>query len=199
MGRLIFPDNPEMQLGLFFTGISPGGGASNIWTAIFEGNLTLSLIMSAIGNICACFMMPLWLFILGRLIFQSAQLEAPYTQLCSYIIGLIVPLSIGYLIKRYLKKTSEVLIKMSKYIMAFVLVFIICFAIITNLYLFEIFSWQVRALYTYFLEKLIIFILDCYSRSFTTLDWFSFWLRAFETLRTTTRRLYSCYTRSGNS
>lgn len=132
-----------MQLGLFFTGISPGGGASNIWTALFDGNLGLSLIMSAVGNLCAFFMMPLWLFTLGRLIFESAQLEVPYTQIVSYIMGLLVPLGIGYLIQRYQKRVANVLIRWSKYIMTFVLVFIVVFAIITNLYLFELFSWQV--------------------------------------------------------
>lgn len=144
LSKLIFPNNPAMQLGLFFTGISPGGGASNIWTALFDGNIGLSLIMSAAGNCCAFFMMPLWLFTLGKLIFESAQLDVPYTQLLSYIIGLIIPLSIGYLIQRYLKKITDVLIRWSKYIMAFVLIFIITFAIITNLYLFALFSWQVK-------------------------------------------------------
>lgn len=35
LGLLLFPNNPAMRLGLFFTGCSPAGGASNTWTVIF--------------------------------------------------------------------------------------------------------------------------------------------------------------------
>lgn len=140
----MFPSHPDMQLGLFFTGISPGGGASNIWTALFDGNISLSLLMSAVGNICAFFMMPIWLFTLGKLIFEDANLEVPYTQILSYILGLIIPLGMGYLIQKYFKNVADALTKWSKYLLTFVLIFIVLFAIISNLYLFELFSWQVK-------------------------------------------------------
>lgn len=39
-----------MQLGMFFTGCSPGGGASNIWTVALGGNLDLSITMTAIST-----------------------------------------------------------------------------------------------------------------------------------------------------
>ena len=51
-----------MQLGLFVTGCSPGGGASNIWTVMFGGNLDLSITMTAISTFAAFFMMPAWIF-----------------------------------------------------------------------------------------------------------------------------------------
>lgn len=46
LGLLLFPDNVDMQLGLFFTGVSPAGGASNIWTVILGGNIDLSVAMT---------------------------------------------------------------------------------------------------------------------------------------------------------
>lgn len=42
-----------MRLGMFFTGVSPGGGASNIWTFILGGNLNLSLAMSSISTLAS--------------------------------------------------------------------------------------------------------------------------------------------------
>lgn len=39
LGLLLFPNNPAMRLGLFFTGSSPAGGASNTWTVIFNGRI----------------------------------------------------------------------------------------------------------------------------------------------------------------
>lgn len=42
-----------MQLGIFFTGISPSGGASNIWTILLGGNLNLSVTMTTLCTIAA--------------------------------------------------------------------------------------------------------------------------------------------------
>lgn len=42
-----------MQLGLFFTGCSPAGGASNMWTVILGGNLDLSVTMSTTSTLAA--------------------------------------------------------------------------------------------------------------------------------------------------
>lgn len=53
LALLLFPDNVEMQLGMFFTGASPAGGASNIWTILLGGNMDLSIAMSAISNIAS--------------------------------------------------------------------------------------------------------------------------------------------------
>ena len=61
LGQRTSTDAP-MRLGLFVTGCSPGGGASNIWTVMFGGNLDLSLTMTAISTFAAFFMMPAWIF-----------------------------------------------------------------------------------------------------------------------------------------
>merc|ERR1712011_82418 len=63
-----------MRLGLFVTGCSPGGGASNIWTVMFGGNLDLSVTMTAMSTFAAFFMLPLWLFTLGATIFDEADI-----------------------------------------------------------------------------------------------------------------------------
>lgn len=53
IGYCLFPEQPELQLGMFFTGISPSGGASNIWTILLDGNLNLSVTMTTICTILA--------------------------------------------------------------------------------------------------------------------------------------------------
>lgn len=53
LGLILFPNNVEMQLGLFFTGVSPSGGASNIWSVILGGNLDLSISMTTISTFSA--------------------------------------------------------------------------------------------------------------------------------------------------
>lgn len=143
LGKVLFPDNPEMQLGMFFTGVSPGGGASNMWTVILNGNLNLSITMTTISTFAAFFMMPLWLFTLGKVLFNEGNLTVPYKEISTYAVALIVPLFIGYLIQRFLKKVGQFLARILKGFASLLLIFIIIFAIVTNLYLFNLFSWQI--------------------------------------------------------
>lgn len=84
-----------MQLGMFFTGVSPAGGASNVWTVLLDGNMSLSIIMTTISTIAAFAMMPLWIFTLGSTIFENAKLKVPYSQISTYVIALIIPLALG--------------------------------------------------------------------------------------------------------
>jgi len=53
IGCILFPDTPEMQIGMFFTGVSPSGGASNMWTVLLDGNLNLSITMTTLCTIAA--------------------------------------------------------------------------------------------------------------------------------------------------
>uniref|UniRef100_A0A182JTU0 Sodium-bile acid cotransporter n=1 Tax=Anopheles christyi TaxID=43041 RepID=A0A182JTU0_9DIPT len=143
LGHLLFPDNYELQLGLFFTGVSPAGGASNIWTVALAGNLTLSIAMTTISTIAAFGMMPLWIFTLGRTIFQRANLVVPYSRIAYTAVGLVVPISAGLLIQRYCPRFSRLLVRILKPMSVILILFIVIFAIVTNLYLFELFSWQI--------------------------------------------------------
>ncbi|XP_055585400.1 ileal sodium/bile acid cotransporter-like isoform X2 [Uranotaenia lowii] len=143
LGKLLFPDSYELQLGLFFTGVSPAGGASNIWTVVLGGNLNLSLAMTTISTLAAFGMMPLWIFSLGRHIFNSANLQVPYRNIATFAVGLVVPVGIGLLIQRYSPRTAQILVRILKPMSAVLILFIVIFAIVTNLYLFELFSWQI--------------------------------------------------------
>lgn len=143
LGHLLFPDSYELQLGLFFTGVSPAGGASNIWTVVLGGNLNLSLAMTTISTLAAFGMMPLWLFTLGRTIFDKGNLRVPYWNIATFAIGLVVPLGLGLLIQRYSPRVARILVRILKPMSAILILFIVIFAIVTNLYLFELFSWQI--------------------------------------------------------
>lgn len=143
IGYLIFPDRPELQIGMFFTGISPSGGASNIWTVLLDGNLSLSIAMTTICTIAAFGMMPFWVFTLGRYIFAQGELTVPYRQIGTFVIGLVIPLVIGFIIQRKLPRVSKMLVRIIKPFSIILVVFIVIFAITTNLYLFKLFSWEI--------------------------------------------------------
>lgn len=88
-------------------------------------------------------MMPLWIFTLGATIFNRESLPVPYQRIAAFAIGLIVPLTIGVLIQRYLPNLGKLLVRILKTCSSMLIIFIIIFAILTNLYLFQLFTWQV--------------------------------------------------------
>lgn len=69
--------------------------------------------------------------------------QVPYQHISTYVVALIIPLGIGYLIQRYFKKLGLFLKRILKGFSSLLILFIIIFAIVTNLYLFELFSWRV--------------------------------------------------------
>ncbi|KAH8304879.1 hypothetical protein KR018_006036 [Drosophila ironensis] len=143
LGVFIFPDAPALQLGLFFTGISPSGGASNTWTAVLDGNINLSVLMTTVSNVAAFATMPIWLCTLGRLIFDRAELRGPYMKIASYCGALIVPLLVGVIIQKRSARITRVLVRLLKPISACLILFIVIFAVITKFYIFSFFSWQI--------------------------------------------------------
>ncbi|KAI9581727.1 ileal sodium/bile acid cotransporter-like [Glossina fuscipes fuscipes] len=143
IGYLMFPNSVDMQLGLFFTGVSPSGGASNMWAVILGGNINLSILMTTLSNFAAFGMMPLWIFTLGSMIFARGNMRVPYENITMFAISLIVPLAIGLAIQKYSPRTTRILMRLLKPASSCLILFIVIFAIITNLYLFELFSWQI--------------------------------------------------------
>lgn len=143
LGFLFFSDNPELALGLFLTGISPAGGASNIWTLLCGGNINLSISMTTISTMASFGTIPLWLFLLGRSIFDRANLGVPYVQVTLIAISLLIPLAIGLLIQKFLPKLSKFLVRIMEKLSLIFLVIIVIFGIFTNLYMMPLFAWQV--------------------------------------------------------
>lgn len=88
-------------------------------------------------------MMPLWIFTLGKVIFDRGDIPIPYETLMTYVIALVVPLAIGLLIQRFLPRVARILVRVLKPVSTLLLIFIVVFAIVTNLYLFELFSWEI--------------------------------------------------------
>ena len=52
MGLALF-EEPIYRLGLFTLGCCPGGTGSNFWTLMFNGDINLSITMTAVSTIAA--------------------------------------------------------------------------------------------------------------------------------------------------
>lgn len=88
-------------------------------------------------------MMPLWIFTLGHVIFSRGKLGVPYSKIATFAVSLIVPLAIGVGIQKCSPRITRVLVRLLKPISTMLILFIIVFAIVTNLYLFKLFSWKI--------------------------------------------------------
>lgn len=88
-------------------------------------------------------MIPFWIVFLGKHIFSMGEMPVPYSNITKSIVGLIIPLCIGYCIQRFLPRVSKVMVRVMKPLSSILIIFIIIFATVTNLYLFKMFSWKV--------------------------------------------------------
>ncbi|CAG5013866.1 unnamed protein product [Parnassius apollo] len=120
LGFLVFPSLPEMRLGMFCTGVAPGGGASNIWTFILGGK------PESIARYD--------LHINPRRLWFHAPLA---------VLTRPVPLGIGLAIQKWTPRLSAFMVRILKGFSTTLLLFIIVFAIVTNLYIFELFTWEI--------------------------------------------------------
>lgn len=89
-------------------------------------------------------MMPLWMLTLGSTIFKDANLTVPYSKIATFAGCLVIPLAIGVGIQYKWPNVAKFLVKILKPFAVFLIVFIIIFAVYTNLYLFQLFTWQVQ-------------------------------------------------------
>lgn len=110
---------------------------------MFGGNLNLSLTMTTISTAAAIFMMPLWIFTLGQVIFSETDIAIPYTKIVTYTFAIIIPVGIGLLIAWKLPRLAKFLIRTLKPFSLFLIIFMVIFGIWSHLYIFHFMTWRV--------------------------------------------------------
>lgn len=144
LGIWLFPNDHELALGLFLCGITPAGGASNIYALLLGGNIDLSISMTTISTLAAFGTMPMWLFTLGATIFARANLGIPYLRVLVVAISLLFPLVIGLLIQKCLPRVAKFLVRILKPLALVFIIIIIVFAFFVNLYMLQLVTPQVN-------------------------------------------------------
>lgn len=99
--------------------------------------------MTTISTILCFGTMPFWLFTLGSIIFDNANLGVPYLQVTLVAVALLVPLGIGLLIQKFLPRLGKILVKILKPLSAVFIVVVIIFGLLTNWYMVQLAAWQV--------------------------------------------------------
>ncbi|KAG7172297.1 Ileal sodium/bile acid cotransporter-like 3 [Homarus americanus] len=142
MGKIFFED-PLQRLGLFTLGCSPGGTSSNFWTLMFDGDINLSITMTAISTIAAMGMMPLWMFTLGKkLLEDNANLQIPYSNLALSLVSLTVPVGIGMFIRFKRPVWADRGRRIIKPFTLIVILFFLTLGIYNSYKVFTMMTWQ---------------------------------------------------------
>lgn len=106
-------DPPEgvlyIALGALIMGSVPAGTTSNLFTYFSKGNLALSVVMTVNSTLWAFIMTPLALFFYSNLLGLDESLTVPPGELVTVILGLIVPVALGMLLRRLSSNIGAVL------------------------------------------------------------------------------------------
>ncbi|XP_067641286.1 hepatic sodium/bile acid cotransporter-like [Eurosta solidaginis] len=143
IGYILFHDMIELRLGLFFLGVSPAGGTSNIFAVLLNGNLSLSITMTAISNFAAFGMMPLWIFTLGALIFHDGNFVIPYKSIASISFTLVIPIAMGIMLQKYAPEVTKTISKLLKPVSLILIISVTIFGCVLNSYMFKLFSVKI--------------------------------------------------------
>lgn len=98
-----------IALGALIMGSVPAGTTSNLFTYFSKGNLALSVMMTVNSTLWAFIMTPLMLFVYSNLIQLDESLTIEFAELATVIVGLIIPVALGMLVRRLSSNIGSVL------------------------------------------------------------------------------------------
>lgn len=98
-----------IALGALIMGSVPAGTTSNLFTYFSKGNLALSVMMTVNSTLWAFIMTPAALFVYSRLLGLDESLSIEFVELAIVIVGLIIPVALGMIIRRFSANIGAVL------------------------------------------------------------------------------------------
>ena len=98
-----------VALGALIMGSVPAGTTSNLFTFFSKGNLALSVTMTVNSTLWAFIMTPAALFIYSNLLGLDESLSIEFSELALVIVGLIIPVGLGMLLRRLSANIGSVL------------------------------------------------------------------------------------------
>ena len=83
-------------------------------------------------------MMPLWMFLLGRLFVDPKRMSIPYLQIFRSLLTIIIPCLVGLLIKRFLPKLADPIARFTRPFSGIFVLYILSFGTYVNIYMYII-------------------------------------------------------------
>jgi predicted Na+-dependent transporter len=111
---VLFPfSSPEgivlVALGALIMGSVPAGTTSNLFTYFSKGNLALSVTMTVNSTLWAFIMTPAVMFIYSNFLGLDESLSIDFGELALVIVGLIIPVGLGMLLRKLSSNVGAVL------------------------------------------------------------------------------------------
>ncbi|KAM9850646.1 ileal sodium/bile acid cotransporter [Aulostomus maculatus] len=97
---LAFSVLPVQAIVIIIMGCCPGGSSSNIICYWLDGDMDLSISMTACSSILALGMMPLCLLIYTSVWTSSDTIQIPYDSIGITLVALLLPITLGMYVKR---------------------------------------------------------------------------------------------------
>ncbi|XP_002134233.2 probable sodium/metabolite cotransporter BASS5, chloroplastic [Drosophila pseudoobscura] len=165
LGRALWPGQQPLQLALFYTALAPSGGLANVCAVFLKGNINLSIATTTINSLLAIAFMPLWIMVLGRLVYDDDELTVPFGQLSGGAAALVACLAVGLLLRLCVPKTTRFIFRFLKPLSVLLSLSLVGLTVGLNWFVFAEFTWQVLVaalclplagyLATYLLSKLL--------------------------------------------
>ncbi|XP_033754598.1 ileal sodium/bile acid cotransporter-like [Pecten maximus] len=145
IAKLVASDQPSVALGIFLAGTCPGGGASNIYSHLLDGDLSLSITMTLVSTVCALGLLPLWVYTLGQefLEDENKKLNVPFFNIFTTLLILIIPLLTGIGIQFKLPKIKKFILKVVTPVTVVGVIILLSVGIYSNLFIFKLFNPKV--------------------------------------------------------
>ncbi|XP_068950243.1 ileal sodium/bile acid cotransporter [Petaurus breviceps papuanus] len=102
---------PIQAVAVLIMGCCPGGTASNILTYWTDGDMDLSVSMTTCSTLLALGMMPLCIYIYTKMWTDGGTIQIPYNSLGISLVALVVPISVGIVVKNKWPKKAKIILK----------------------------------------------------------------------------------------
>lgn len=145
LGRALWPGQWPLQLALFYTALAPSGGLANVCTVFCKGNLNLSVATTTINSLLALAFLPVWIMVLGRLLYDDDDLKVPFGQISGGAAALIACVAIGVLLRLCVPKTTRFIFRFLKPLSVVLSLCLVGLTVGLNWFVFEEFTWQVSS------------------------------------------------------
>ncbi|XP_075938088.1 ileal sodium/bile acid cotransporter [Anarhichas minor] len=113
---LAFNVLPVQAVVIIIMGCCPGGSGSNIICYWLDGDMDLSISMTACSSILALGMMPLCLLIYTSTWTSTSTIQIPYDSIGITLVALIVPIGLGIYVKRRWPKLAKKILKIGSFL-----------------------------------------------------------------------------------
>jgi len=118
--------SPELAVGLMLLSASPGGPTANLYSHLSNGDVALNITLTAINSVLTLFSLP---FIVGLsmdyFLGEALAIPMPFSKIISVFAIVLVPVSIGMLVKHFKPLISAKLEKPVKIASAILLILVI--------------------------------------------------------------------------